>query len=166
MEKEELKKIFSTHLHLRRQELDIKQETVQRETQISLSNYSKYENGKLLPQLDTAVKLAEYFGVSLDELCGRRHSISNYLQVIDILEDLAHVVNLQVQPIEMTERGHAEEVHIVIKDSALATYFFQEQKLRTSLAIGVLDREDYDIFIQDRKKAARAISTNFELSGQ
>lgn len=37
----------------------------------SQSNYSKYELGTIEPDLQTLFKLADYYNVSLDFLCGR-----------------------------------------------------------------------------------------------
>lgn len=43
---------------------------------LNISNpaYYKYENGKAEPSIDTLIKLADLFGVSLDYLCGRQFS--------------------------------------------------------------------------------------------
>ena len=159
MDRDELQKTFSTNLHARRTELDIKQNVISTETHISISNYSKYENGNLLPRLETAVILAEYLGVSLDELCGNRQTISNYLQVIEAFEELEKAINITFAPVEMSERGQAEELHIVIKDSSLATYYLKEQQLRKTLASGAIAKEDYDILIGEHRKRQHALRT-------
>ena len=44
---------------------------VEAETGISISNLSRWECGKVLPNIDFCVKLADYYGISLDELVGR-----------------------------------------------------------------------------------------------
>ena len=38
---------------------------------VSQSNYSKYELGKLVPDMNVLIKLANYYQVSLDYLCER-----------------------------------------------------------------------------------------------
>ena len=38
---------------------------------ITLSQYQKYEYGKSMPSFDTAIKLADLFNCSLDDLAGR-----------------------------------------------------------------------------------------------
>lgn len=38
---------------------------------VSQSNYSKYELGKLVPDINCLLNLANYYGVSLDYLCDR-----------------------------------------------------------------------------------------------
>lgn len=44
---------------------------VEAETGISNVNLSRWENGKVLPNIDFCVKLADYYGITVDELIGR-----------------------------------------------------------------------------------------------
>lgn len=44
---------------------------VEKDTGITNSNLSRWENGKVIPNIDFCVKLADYYGISLDELIGR-----------------------------------------------------------------------------------------------
>lgn len=44
---------------------------VQRDTGISNANLSRWESGKVLPSIAFCEQLADYYGVSLDELVGR-----------------------------------------------------------------------------------------------
>lgn len=44
---------------------------VEEETGISNSNLSRWECGKVLPNISFCVILADYYGISLDELIGR-----------------------------------------------------------------------------------------------
>ncbi len=44
---------------------------VERETGISNSNLSRWEQGKVLPSVAFCEMLADYYGISLDELIGR-----------------------------------------------------------------------------------------------
>ena len=37
----------------------------------SQGNISRWENGEVLPNIDFCVKLAEFYGITLDELVGR-----------------------------------------------------------------------------------------------
>lgn len=45
---------------------------VERDTGISNANLSRWESGKVLPNIDFCVKLADYYGISIDELIGRK----------------------------------------------------------------------------------------------
>lgn len=40
--------------------------------QVSQSNYSKYELGKLVPDMNFMINLANYYNVSLDYICDRQ----------------------------------------------------------------------------------------------
>lgn len=55
-------------LRAAREELGISCREVAREVGLNSSNYCQYEEGERSPSLHTAVKLAKYFGFSLDEL--------------------------------------------------------------------------------------------------
>lgn len=44
---------------------------VEKDTGISNTNLSRWENGKVLPNIDFCVILANYYEISLDELIGR-----------------------------------------------------------------------------------------------
>lgn len=39
---------------------------------LSKNMVSRYERGERVPSIDEAAQLADYFGVSLDDLCGRK----------------------------------------------------------------------------------------------
>lgn len=44
---------------------------VEKDIGISAANLSRWEMGKVLPNIDFCVKLADYYGISLDDLIGR-----------------------------------------------------------------------------------------------
>ncbi len=44
---------------------------VEADTGISNSNLSRWECGKVLPNIDFCIQLADYYEISLDELVGR-----------------------------------------------------------------------------------------------
>lgn len=54
-----------------REDNDLTQQKIADYLMCDQSLYSKYERGERLLPLDTAVKLAEFYGVSLDYLTGR-----------------------------------------------------------------------------------------------
>ena len=51
---------------------------VQKATGISNSNLSRWEQNKVLPNIDFCVKLADYYEITLDELIGRDFIPNNY----------------------------------------------------------------------------------------
>lgn len=44
---------------------------VEKATGINNANLSRWERGEVLPNIDFCVKLADYYGITLDELVGR-----------------------------------------------------------------------------------------------
>lgn len=44
---------------------------IEKATGISNANLSRWESGKNLPNIDFCVQLADYYGITLDELVGR-----------------------------------------------------------------------------------------------
>ena len=48
---------------------------VQKDTGISNVNLSRWENGKVIPSIAFCEQLADYYGISIDELVG--HEIQN-----------------------------------------------------------------------------------------
>ena len=54
-----------------RQQMDKSQQTVALELDIPRTKYARYEIGESNPTIDTLIKMADYFNVSLDYLCDR-----------------------------------------------------------------------------------------------
>ncbi len=46
-------------------------EQVEKDTGISNANLSRWERGKVLPNINFCVILADYYGITVDELIGR-----------------------------------------------------------------------------------------------
>ena len=53
-----------------REDHDLKQKEIAELLQIKQSSYSDYENGKNMMGIDKYIKLAKYYDISLDYLCG------------------------------------------------------------------------------------------------
>ena len=64
--------IFSERLVILRKQVGQTQNDVSKELKIALRAYQNYEYGTAEPRLSTLVKLADFYGVSLDYLAGRR----------------------------------------------------------------------------------------------
>lgn len=54
-----------------REDNDMTQKDVARILQTTQQQYSKYESGKQMMGIDKYIKLADYYKVSIDYLCGR-----------------------------------------------------------------------------------------------
>ena len=62
---------FSENLLYLRKAKGLKQQEVADALEISLRAYRYYESGEREPQVSLLVRMADFFGVSLDELVGR-----------------------------------------------------------------------------------------------
>lgn len=62
---------FHERLHQLRKGTGRKQEDMARELGIVFRSYRRYECGESEPTLSTLLRIADYFGVSLDYLAGR-----------------------------------------------------------------------------------------------
>lgn len=60
-----------------RQERNLTQKELCAKLNISRTNYSYFENGRRVPDVDTLLLIAEFYGVSLDELVTGAHSAVN-----------------------------------------------------------------------------------------
>lgn len=60
-----------------RQERNLTQKELCVKLNISRTNYSYFENGRRVPDVDTLLLIAEFYGVSLDELVTGTHSAVN-----------------------------------------------------------------------------------------
>lgn len=62
--------IFDERLTELRKEMGVTQKDFAEKLQIEPSKYNKWENGKTVPDFDTVIRLANYFGVTVDYLVG------------------------------------------------------------------------------------------------
>ena len=92
---------FSENLRELRKAKDIKQEVLAENLNVSRQTVSKWENGTAMPDLKKLTALAEYFGVTMDELLGltspgsEGENISDYAK--EYIMSLYHLKTKQAQ---------------------------------------------------------------------
>ena len=64
--------ILCKRLKQLRQESGLTQEQLAQKIGISRVNYNRYENGKVLPDYNVLVMIADFYDISLDELFDRK----------------------------------------------------------------------------------------------
>ena len=67
-----MKNIIGENIRRLRRQQEIKQAALASELHIGRQTLSAYERGITPPDIYALIKIADYFGVSLDELTGRR----------------------------------------------------------------------------------------------
>lgn len=72
--------IFASRLMTCRKQKGISKAQVAKDLDIATSSMTYYEQGKCLPSIDKMYAIAEYFGVSMDYLCGRVDKNAQTLQ--------------------------------------------------------------------------------------
>lgn len=71
-----------------REDRDLRQIDVSRETGIDQKTLSNYETGKTNPDSEALWKLADFFGVTLDELVGRKPPVPTRRELAARLEQI------------------------------------------------------------------------------
>lgn len=64
-----------------REDKDLKQEDVAKFLNISQTNYSKYELGKINIPISSLIKLSEFFNTSIDYLLGLTNELKPYPRI-------------------------------------------------------------------------------------
>jgi transcriptional regulator with XRE-family HTH domain len=67
---------LSTNLRIQRAKKRVRQQDVANAVSIDQAALSQYENGIRVPSVDVVVRLADYYGISLDTLAGRTKATS------------------------------------------------------------------------------------------
>ena len=62
---------FANNLKLVRKDFNVYQKDIAKFLDITVRQYQRYESGQQEPHIDSLIKLADYFNVSLDYLVGR-----------------------------------------------------------------------------------------------
>lgn len=75
-----------------REDRDIKQQELAKILKISTAQYSRLENNLCSMSIDQAIILADYFGVSLDELVGREVKLQVSSSEYNVLLHAAQII--------------------------------------------------------------------------
>lgn len=75
-----------------REDRDIKQQELAKILKISTAQYSRLENNLCSMSIDQAIILADYFGISLDELVGREVKLQVSSSEYNVLLHAAQII--------------------------------------------------------------------------
>lgn len=68
------------------------QEEISKAIETSSVNYNRYELGKVRPDIETLIKIADYYGVSLDYLCD--HETKSQLDLPPLTETKKQAIKM------------------------------------------------------------------------
>lgn len=88
---------FGERLQELREDRDISRKELSAYLNVSVSALGMYEQGRREPNIETLVKIADYFDVSLDFLLGRIFTGSNPKELEEALELKKEVKNLPIE---------------------------------------------------------------------
>ena len=127
---------FSENLRELRKAKDIKQEVLAENLNVSRQTVSKWENGTAMPDLKKLTALAEYFGVTMDELLGltspgsEGENISDYAK--EYINELISLEN-EASTRKINELNTKWKISVIILAVVLAIAFFNIGNLTTRL---------------------------------
>ena len=127
---------FSENLRELRKAKDIKQEVLAENLNVSRQTVSKWENGTAMPDLKKLTALAEYFGVTMDELLGltspgsEGENISDYAK--EYINELISLEN-EASTKKINDLNTKWKISVIILAVVLAIAFFNIGNLSTRL---------------------------------
>ncbi len=80
---------------------------------IPLRSYQEYESGRSQMKYNTLIKLADYFGCSIDYLLG--HQTANTLQLDGLREEQKQIINLAIRMDEKQATFALGQLSIIMK---------------------------------------------------
>ncbi len=80
------------NLKVLRQNMGLTQRDMAKNLNLAKATYARYEIGETEPNFELLIKMADYFEVSLDYLCGRQNS--NTIFVDSLTEEQKKIVSL------------------------------------------------------------------------
>lgn len=148
--------IFKKRLKQLREKKGVTQKDVADAIGATAQSIIAYEKGERIPNIDKAAKIARYFGVSLDWLCGLLDDTANATnrQIVHMLRVIAEKTGHTVSKIEGFK--HSKDVE---------KYFADLEKMKGLLANGDIDQELFDLW-EEKKNSEEWLDETFETEGE
>lgn len=118
--------IVASRLKMARENKNLSKSDVAKALNIATSSMTYYEQGQTLPSIDKLYALADYYGVTMDWLCGRVNKNDTVLKTeFDVAEVLLAV--LQFEGVELTTEIEADVFNkIELAKFALSSQFLNQ----------------------------------------
>lgn len=148
--------IFKKRLKQLREKKGVTQKDVADAIGATAQSIIAYEKGERIPNIDKAAKIARYFGVSLDWLCGLLDDTANATnrQIVHMLRVIAEKTGHTVSKIEGFK--HSKDVE---------KYFADLEKMKGLLANGDIDQELFDLW-EEKRNSEEWLDETFETEGE
>ena len=138
----------------------INQREMSAKLSLSNSSYSNYENGYSEPPVETILKFCDILGITLNDLLdlkivsNRSFSVKTFADFLAILIDLDRR-GLQIKGnTTYSQQDNQLTAHLTldIPKAQIATFIPDWNKTNQELASGKIDKEEYDIWLEDTLK--------------
>lgn len=100
-----------------RRDYNLKQKDVAKYLNVSVATISHYETGVNIPDLNTLVKLADFYGVSTDYLLGRiriRIDYTTFLKKVRLPDGSTTTMEeVMAKFLQLSDRSQAEIIHLM-----------------------------------------------------
>lgn len=134
-ETEEVKKVFGKQLKSLREKRGILQKDLAHRLEIKPPSLSSYENGKQLPDLATTKKIANFFGVTVDDMLKEANDAADAIleQHSELILDLENGRTLDEIAAKQKISVDGKELPIEQKKAILEQIEFQYRKWQSTI---------------------------------
>ena len=125
----------------------INQREMSAKLSLSNSSYSNYENGYSEPPVETILKFCDILGITLNDLLDLKIVSNRSFSVKTFADFLAILIDLDRRGLQITAH-----LTLDIPNAQIATFIPDWNKTNQELASGKIDKEEYDIWLEDTLK--------------
>lgn len=109
-------KLLGLQIRFLREYNEMKQQDLAEKLNISQATLARYENGEIRPPIETLVRIADYFGVSVDSLLGRGNKNKDPLKILMELQKQREENELADEISEIIEKSpNPEELKLLLR---------------------------------------------------
>ena len=127
---------------------------------LSNSSYSNYENGYSEPPAEIIMKFCNALGITLEDLLGLKVATPKYDTVKTFADLISILIDLDRRGLPIkgnttySQQGNQLTAHLSldIKNAQIATFIPDWNKVNEELASGLMDEEEYQMWLEDTLK--------------
>ena len=138
----------------------INQRDMSAKLSLTNSSYSNYENGYSEPPVEIILKFCEILGITLSDLLEMRIVATKSATIKTFADFLALLIDLDKRGLSIkgnttySQQDNQLTAHLIldIPNAQIATFIPDWNKVNQQLASGIMDEEEYDMWLEDTLK--------------
>lgn len=111
----EVLKHLGLQIKILREWAGLKQTELAKKLHVSQTTLARYENGELRPPVETLLRIADFFDVSIDALLGRKNSHKDPLAILQELRAQKEQNILENEIKELLKTANTEELRLLLR---------------------------------------------------